>query len=339
MTKARTIVRRAALALLAAAVLAGAAPREAAAEASELRFARMQGLGYLQIYLLQDLKLVEKHAAALGVPVTVTYTALGQPTAVNDALLSGSADFGAAGITPFITLWDKTRGNLEVKAVAALNSQPAFLNTINPKVHSLKDFTANDRIALPAVKVAYQATILQIAADKAFGQYDKLDTLTVGLSHPDATNALLSGKSEITAHFTSPPYQYQQLADPRVHRVLSSYDVLGGGGTFSGLWAPRKVHDANPTLFKAVLAALEEANAIIRTDPRKAAEIFVRLEHAKQTVDEIAALLRDPDIIYGIAPQNITKYTDFMAKVGTISKAPASWKELFFPEIHHLAGS
>ena len=41
----------------------------------------------------------------------------------------------------------------------------------------------------------------------------------------------------------------------------------------------------------------------------------------------------------GIAPQNITKYTDFMAKVGTISKPPASWKDLFFPEIHHLAGS
>ncbi|MEI7611076.1 MAG: hypothetical protein WCJ64_27140 [Rhodospirillaceae bacterium] len=50
-------------------------------------------------------------------------------------------------------------------------------------------------------------------------------------------------------------------------------------------------------------------------------------------------LLRDPDIIYGVAPQNITKYTDFMAKVGAISKAPASWQDMFFPEIHHLPGS
>ena len=322
--------------MLAVLLMAGSA---AAGEVGEVRFARMQGLGYLQIYLLQDLKLVEKHAAALGHPVSAVFTALGQPTAVNDALLSGSADFGAAGITPFITLWDKTRTNVEIKAVAALNSQPAFLNTINPKIHALKDFTDQDRIALPAVKVAYQATILQIAADQAFGQYDKLDTLTVGLSHPDATNALLSGKSEITAHFTSPPYQYQQLADPRVHRVLSSYDVLGGPGTFSGLWAPRKFHDANPTVFKAVLAAVAEANDIIKADPKRAAEIFVRLDHAKQSVDEVAAVLRDPEIIYGIAPQNITKYTDFMARVGTISRAPASWQELFFPEIHHLAGS
>jgi len=309
------------------------------AEVTEVRFARMTGLGYLQVYLLQDLKLVEKQAKAQGMELTARYTALGQPTAVNDALLSGSVDFGAAGITPFITLWDKTRGNADIKAVAALNSQPAFLNSINPNIKSIKDFTDKDRIALPAVKVAYQATILQMAAEQAFGQYDRLDVLTTGLSHADATNALLSGKSEITAHFTSPPYQYQQLEDPKVHRVLSSYDVTGGPATFSGLWATTRFHDDNPKVFKLVLAAVEEANAIIRDNPAKAAEIFVRLENAKQTPEQVEALLKDPDIRHTIAPQNITKYTDFMARVGTIRKAPASWKDLFFPEIHHLSGS
>jgi NitT/TauT family transport system substrate-binding protein len=311
----------------------------AQAEVPEVRFARMTGLGYLQIYLLQDLKLVEKNAKEQGVDLVARYFPLGQPTAVNDALLSGSADFAAAGITPFITLWDKTRGNTEVKALAALNSQPAFLNTINPNVHSLKDFSEKDRIALPAVNVAFQATILQMAAELAFGQFDKLDTLTVGLSHADATNALLSGKSEITAHFTSPPYQYQQLENPKVHRVLSSYDVTGGPATFSGLWATTRFHDDNPKVVKVVLAALEEANAIIRSDPAKAAEIFVRLENAKQTPEEVATLLRDPDIQFTIAPQNITKYTAFMARVGSIRKAPNSWKDLFFANVHQLPGS
>lgn len=325
--------------LCAAVLMAFTMTTSAFAEVTEVRFARMTGLGYLQIYLLQDLKLVEKNAKAQGVVLTANYTALGQPTAVNDALLSGSADFAAAGITPFITLWDKTRGNVDVKAVAALNSQPAFLNTINPNVKSLKDFSEKDRIALPAVKVAFQATILQMAAEQAFGQYDKLDTLTVGLSHADGTNALLSGKSEITAHFTSAPYQYQQLADPRVHRVLSSYDVTGGPATFSGLWATRRFHDANPKVFKVVLAALEEANAIIRNDPGKAAEIFVRLENSKLTPSEVETLLKDPDIQFTIAPQNITKYTAFMARVGTIKKAPDSWKELFFSDIDTLPGS
>ncbi len=33
------------------------------------------------------------------------------------------------------------------------------------------------------------------------------------------------------------------------------------------------------------------------------------------------------------------KYAEFMHKVGTIKEAPASWKDLFFPEIHDKAGS
>lgn len=325
--------------LFTAALLVFAMATSAFAEVAEVRFARMTGLGYLQIYLLQDLKLVEKNAKAQGVDLVARFTTLGQPTAVNDALLSGSADFAAAGITPFITLWDKSRGSVDVKAVAALNSQPAFLNTINPNVKSLKDFTEKDRIALPAVKVAFQATILQMAAEQAFGQYDKLDTLTVGLSHADATNALLSGKSEVTAHFTSPPYQYQQLEDPKVHRVLSSYEVTGGPATFSGLWAISRFHDDNPKVFRVVLAALEEANAIIRNDPGKAAEIFVRLENSKLTPREVETLLKDPDIQFTIAPQNITQYTAFMARVGSIRKAPDSWKDLFFSDIHALPGS
>lgn len=327
------------IAVLILALLALALSRPAAAELAEIRVARMDGLGYLQAYLMQDLGLVEKNARAQGLELTVRYIPLGQPTAINEAVLSGSAELGVCGITPFIILWDKTRNNIGIKAVAALNSQPAFLNTINPNVHSLRDFTEHDRIALPAVKVAYQATILQMAAEKEFGQYDKLDTLTVGLSHPDATNALLSGKTEITAHFTSPPFQYQQLADPKVHRVMSSYEVTGGPATFSGLFATTRFHDDNPKAFQAILRAVEEANVIIHDDPRRAAEIFVRLDNSKLSVDRVEQILKDPDIIYGVAPQNITKYTDFMARVGTISRRPATWQDLFFPEIHTLPGS
>ena len=43
-----------------------------------------------------------------------------------------------------------------------------------------------------------------------------MDKYTVSLSHPDAQQALMSGNSEVTAHFASPPFQEQELADPRV---------------------------------------------------------------------------------------------------------------------------
>jgi len=50
-------------------------------------------------------------------------------------------------------------------------------------------------------------------------------------------------------------------------------------------------------------------------------------------------MLNDPQIILTTTPQNILKYAEFMQKVGTIKTAPASWKDLFFPEIHNLPGS
>src|SRR5262245_39155968 len=78
-----------------------------------------------------------------------------------------------------------------------------------------------------------------MAAEKAFGpgQHGKLDHLTVPLSHPDGMAAMLSGRSEITAHFTSAPFMYQELEDNRVKKVLSSYDVVGGPHTFNLVWA------------------------------------------------------------------------------------------------------
>ena len=96
--------------------------------------------------------------------------------------------------------------------------------------------------------MSIQAVTLQMAAEKAFGegQQDKLDPLTVSMSHPDAQTALLSRQSEITAHFGSPPFQYQQLEKPGIHTVLNSYDVLGGPATFNVVWTTTKFRDENP---------------------------------------------------------------------------------------------
>ena len=80
------------------------------------------------------------------------------------------------------------------------------------------------------MKVSIQAIALQMAAAKAFGQADfaRLDTLTVSMAPPDSTIALLSGAGEITAVFSVPPFQQQQLEKPGIHTVLNSYDVMDG---------------------------------------------------------------------------------------------------------------
>jgi NitT/TauT family transport system substrate-binding protein len=189
--------------------------------------------------------------------------------------------------------------------------------------------------------VSIQAITLQMAAEQAFGegQQNKLDALTVSLSHPDAQAAMLSGQSEINAHFSSPPFQYQQLKNPAIHTVLNSYDVLGGPATFNVVWTTSKFRSENPQLYDAFVKALDEATALINQDRRWAAEAYLRLSKDKDSVQEIQAMLNDPSIVYTTTPQNVMKYVDFMLKTGAIKARPESWKDLFFLNAHGFPGS
>jgi NitT/TauT family transport system substrate-binding protein len=230
---------------------------------------------------------------------------------------------------------------MNVMGVAALNRQPAYLNTRSPNIKSLRDFTDKDRIAVPAPKVSVQAIMLEMMAEKTFGpgKYDALDHLTVGMSHPDGTAALLSGKLEITAHFTSAPFQYQQLENPEIHKVLTSYDATDGPNTFSVAAATSRWRGANPSAYKAVLAAIEEANDFIAKKPHQAAQIFLRIENSKLPVDFIEKLIGDPEFSYASAPENVMKIYNFMNRVGALRNMPATWHDLFFPEAYAFKGS
>ena len=313
------------------------------AEVNEIRAAQQFGLSYLALMMMEDGKLVEQQAKAMGLgDVKVTWAKLGGPGAMNDAPLSGGLDFGTGGVPSLITLWAKTRGTpQEVRGVGALNSMPVNLVTSNPAVKSIRDFTDKDKIAVTTVKVSTQALLLQMAAAREFGNenYAKLDPLTVSLPHPDAMTALLAGSGTITAHFSSPPFQYQEVAKPGIRTILNSYEILGGPATFNVVWSTAKFRDANPKAYAAFVAAFEQATASINRDKRGAAEVYKRMSGTKESVDELLKMMEDPLVEYTLAPKSTTKTAEFMARIGTIKQKPDSWKDLFFPNVHAMAGS
>jgi len=151
--------------------------------------------------------------------------------------------------------------------------------------------------------------------------------------------ALVSGKSEVTAHLGSPPFQYQELERPGMHKVFSSYDVLGGPATFNVVWTTTKFHDENPKIYAAFMAALDEATATINRDKRAAAQTYLRISKDKDSLDDIVKMLNDPAIVYTTTPNNVMKYVDFMHKIGSIKVKPDSWKDMFFPNAQKLSGS
>jgi len=312
----------------------------ARADTKELRIAQQYGFSYLQLMYMQHDGLIEKHAKAAGLgEVKVTWAKFAAGNVMNDALLSGSLDIASGGLAPPIILWDKTRGGLDVRMIAAMFTAPLYLNTTNPRIHSLRDFTSSDRIALPAVKVSNQATILAMAAAQQLGKdkADSLNPLTVAMSHPDGVAALRNGA--VDAHFTAPPFQQIELADPHVHRVLSSYDVMKGPLTFTVLWTTSRFRNENPKLYAAFVDALDEATRMINADKRAAARLYVTAANSREPVDDVYRMVSDPEVEFTLTPRQIGNYAQFMYDDGLIRNRPASWKDLFFDNVHALPGS
>src|SRR5947208_5896787 len=204
-----------------AALISFAALAPACAEVNEIKIGKQYGLPYIQFGIMEEQKLIEKHARLEGLgDIKVAWTTLGGPAQINDGIISGAIDVGAVGLPNLITMWEKTRSNVKVRAIAGLNFMPLLLVTRDPKIKALKDYSEKDRIALPSVKISMQAILLEMAAAKEFGDanYEKLDPLTVSMGHPDAFAALNSG-TEVQSHFSSAPFQYRQLNMPGYHQV------------------------------------------------------------------------------------------------------------------------
>lgn len=317
--------------------------RHAQAEDSVVRLSKQTGLGYLSMMVMEQEHLVEKHAARLGLPTLKTeWSVLGGPAPQIDAMLAGQIGFIGPGSTTLATLWDKTAGTpREVRALSALQSMPFVLMTRNPAVKTIADLTEADKIALPGVKLTGHALTLEMAAAKEWGfaSYDRLDSRTVTLAHPDAMAALLGGKSEIDCHMASSPFYYYEQDAPGIHRVLKSYDVTGGMHTNGVMLTTKAYHDANPTICAAVLAAQKEANALIGSAPRQAAEIYLAMTGDKASLAQMAGWVADPDVAYTTVPMKVMDFVAFMHKVGRLKRQPGSWKDLFFPESQDGAGS
>jgi len=331
------------LGLLGLAAALSAVVLPAQAEVNEVKIVRQFGIHYLPLIIMEDQKLVEKHARANGVPnLKVNWATVSGGASVNDALLSGAVDFSAGGVGPLIVLWDRTKGGKgDVKAVAAVSDVPMTLTTRNPAIKGIEDFTAKDRIALPAVKTSMQAVTLQMAAAKKWGmaEYERLDRFTVSMPHPNATAAMLSGQGEVNSHFTAAPFDFQQLRKPGIRKVLDSYDVYGGPATLILLYGTQKFVDTNPNVTKSIVAAMGEAMEFIAKDKRAAAQTYLTVTKDKTTLEDMTAMVNDPKIAFRLQPSATFPVAEFLHQIGRVRTKAASWKDLFFPSAHNLNGS
>ena len=90
------------------------------AQAQEIRLARQFSMGYLQFNVMEHEKLLEKHAAALGLKdVKIVWSTFNGPDAMNNALISDSIDIVAGGVPGLLTLWNRTNGHARTRCRAS----------------------------------------------------------------------------------------------------------------------------------------------------------------------------------------------------------------------------
>ena len=331
---------------LAAATLTAAialtAPVAHAQHKSEISLSRQPGIFYMPSHIMEKQKLIEKHAAALGVAgVTTKWVTFSGGGAQTDALLAGGVDILNTGTGNLLLLWDRTRGG--VKGIVATSAQPMTLISRDANIKSLKDIGPNDKIAVPTVKVSTQAIVLQIAAAELFGadQWSKLDANTVQLGHPDAYVALTNTQHEVRNHFSIPPFTFLELKNvPGAHVVLSSPDVMGGPLSQAQFFTTTKFADANPKIVQAVRDATKEAQDLIRSDTGAAVEIYKEVTGDKTSVEDLLAWLKEPGMMeWNLQPQGTMKFAAHLFKVGTLKTMPKAFTDYYLPVAHDLKGN
>ncbi len=311
--------------------------------ARQVRIVQQNGLLYVPCDLLAAGGMLQKQADKMGLgKIEVTATTINSAAAVNDALLSGTADCGTAGPPPLLTIWDKTKGTpLEVRAIGAMANVPVTLYTINPNVKTLADFTSADKIAVPAVKVSFNAMMLEMEAEKLWKDPERLNPFTISMGHPDAYTALSAGfgRASVTAHVAAPPFTQRGLKLPGAHAITDSYKAMGGPVAITSLTASARFKTEKPELFLCVAKALEETINLINADKKAAVAFYKDLHKAPESLDELMEIVSDPTFQYTNTPLRFGDVAAFMGRRGRMKNTLASWKDVFWETAHHQQGS
>ena len=78
---------------------------------------------------------------------------------------------------------------------------------------------------------------------------------------------------------------------------------------------------------------------MINADKRAAARLYVTAANSREPVDDVYRMVSDPEVEFTTTPRQIGNYAQFMYGDGLIKHRPASWKDLFFDNVHALPGS
>ncbi|NLK07515.1 MAG: ABC transporter substrate-binding protein [Firmicutes bacterium] len=297
-----------------------------AAPVEKIKIAGQFGLVYAPLMVAKSQGIFQKYGLE---PVWKEY---GSGGAVREALISGEADVGFMEIPPFLIGWDK---GCPWKVAVGFVVVPIGLVTYDPEIKSLKDFRPEDKIAVPSPG-SIQHILLAMAAEKELGSPNALDNNIVALPHPDACAALISKKG-IKAHFTTPPYLFEELSEPGFHLIVDDIAIFGHPFSFNVGVASEAFHEKQPVVYSIFVNAIAEAMAWINNNKTAAAELLA--PEFKLSAEKTLQYLEWEGMNYTTAPYGLMGFAEFMQEAGYINRVPNSLADIAFENILAFVGS
>ena len=300
----------------------------------QVRIGMGYGFAFLPLYICEGLKLIDKQAKAAHVDVQAKFPRFAGSGELHAAVASGLVDMAPFGAAPLLAAWQKGKGRTgQILALSGISSLPLSLLSNRPDARSITDLKSGDRIAVPTLS-SPQMYLLEMQAERTFGNFDQLRNQIVALSHAQAIAALAENSGKAIAYFSSPPFTQIALRLTSAHVMLSSTDIMNGKSSFLILGARRSYIETQPRVAEIVGKAIDEAARLIHDDPKRASQIYLTYEPSG-TLNGAAmeAVVREVKDEFGRPVYGVQAIADFMYRHGELKESLPSWKELVAPPL------
>ncbi len=285
-----------------------------------VKIAQQYGIAYAPIEIMKEKGFLENELEGYS----VEWVKLGNTASIREAAISGNIDVAFMGIPPFLISIDN---GMDWKLFSGLSKAPLGLVSNDERIKNLSDFNQEDKIALPQPG-SIQHILLSMACEKELSNANALDNNLVTLNHPDGMSALMS-KESVKAHFTSPPFVFQELEDEGNHLVISGAQAMGGEFTFIAAAATKQFYEGDSAAYKALKAALSKSIDYMNSNRDKSAKILSKAYGISP--EKLSEYLSHEEMEYSQEIDGIEKFSDFMKRSGYI-KSSYSKQEVMWPE-------
>jgi NitT/TauT family transport system substrate-binding protein len=321
-----------AAAVLVAFVAAAPGAKTQTGPPSKLTIAYQPGMGYAPLILMKHLRTIEKRYPG----TQVEWRVLASGTPITQGVITGDIHIGAVGTGPMLVGW--ARG-VNWKIIAPLINADLWLMARDPNIKTIADLRGK-RIATPT-RTSIQAVMLRKMAQAKLGDHRALDGGLVDLDHPDGMQALFTG--QIDAHFTSPPFQYQERA--RGARIVGRSYGYFGAHTFLVTVMTQKFYDERSAFARFFYNQIVAMQNLIKKNPTRVARVLSADVGGQPSWRQFKQWLaaKDPSkrsaLTWTTRPLGLMRTAAFMHKTAQLSKAPGNWRELVFPPVYPTQGS